>query len=342
MLGAVLAHSTVWPAAVSDLRVAQLPLDSLPDSCNKYESLDELLDDRRVDVVYIATPTPCHFDDVRRVLASGRSAIVEKPFTSDLQSATELSEIALSSENFVIVGHSRSFEPDIRAAADIVRSGRIGTVECIAAAHYSSWLRRPRLPDELDAALGGGIINRQAVHQIDAIRTLLGGDKLRVTATHHRPDRDRDTIGSYIAWLESDTGASVSLLMDGVGTLVPGASDPRQRPADDASSRKREMSDAILAKAISGDRLTVQSGDREEFVVLGTLGEISIASGVLTVSDDSGTRSVDLSGMVDGRHAVLDELVACRAGEATLPRHDAAWGLENMKTCAALAQQNQS
>jgi predicted dehydrogenase len=42
-----------------------------------YRDLDELLDDRRVGVVHVASPNGHHYDQARRVLESGRHVVCE-------------------------------------------------------------------------------------------------------------------------------------------------------------------------------------------------------------------------------------------------------------------------
>src|SRR5438477_3394429 len=46
-------------------------------------SLDELLADREVDVVYIGTPHPVHEAQSLACIAAGKAVLCEKPFTMD-------------------------------------------------------------------------------------------------------------------------------------------------------------------------------------------------------------------------------------------------------------------
>ena len=48
----------------------------------------------------------------------------------------------------------------------------------IATWNYTNFLYRPRRPEELDTAQGGGIVFNQMSHQIDTVR-LIGGGRLR-------------------------------------------------------------------------------------------------------------------------------------------------------------------
>ncbi len=66
----------------------------------------------------------------------------------------------------------------------------------INALNYTDFLYRPRRPEELDTAQGGGAMFSQAAHQVDIVR-LLGGGRVAERARRDRrlgrgaPDRRR-------------------------------------------------------------------------------------------------------------------------------------------------------
>ena len=63
----------------------------------------------------------------------------------------------------------------------------------INAINYTDYLYRPRRPEELDTALGGGAIFNQAAHQIDIVRLLGGGRVASVRAATGAWDITRPT-----------------------------------------------------------------------------------------------------------------------------------------------------
>jgi hypothetical protein len=152
-------------------------------------------------------------------------------------------------------------------------------------------------------------------------------------AARTRDDALRGVLGSYMAWFDTSSGTSVVLVLDGSGGLV-GRTAPRPAQPVDEEARKRQLSDRILAGALSGESFDVQSGDQEEIIVLGDCGEIRASGGKVVVSDNEGARDVDLSRYPDGRTAVLDEMLQAIDGGPS--RHDGAWGLENMLECEAI------
>jgi len=74
-----------------------------------FRDVDSLLEN--VDAVSICTPTPDHFEIVKRCLDQGVHVMVEKPFTETLEHAEALKEAALESKLVVQVGHIEKYNP---------------------------------------------------------------------------------------------------------------------------------------------------------------------------------------------------------------------------------------
>ena len=85
------------------------------------------------------------------------------------------------------------------------------------ALNYTDFLYRPRRPEELDTAQGGGAVFNQAAHQVDIVRLLGGGRVKSVRAATGAWDATRPTEGAYSALLTFEGGAFASLTYDGYG-----------------------------------------------------------------------------------------------------------------------------
>jgi predicted dehydrogenase len=335
MLGAAFGHPGVTVAAVADVDIAWLGPAPAGEP-RRHDSLDDLLRDERVEAVYIATPTPLHYEHVRKALDAGRHVIVEKPVTASLREAEQLTEHASALGRVVIVGHSEAFEPYVQAVRQVIASGTIGVPVMVLAEKFTDWMRRPRLPQEWDGASGGGIIRRQGVHQVDVVRTV-AGTRFSVREARVRIDRERGVPGSYVAWLAGEQGPSAMVAHDGIGRLsATGAGFAPPRPAaageaDEAAKRSRRQ--ALLRQVLdSRSAPLLGEADRERLLVLGQDGEITATSRQVSVTSAAGTADVDLAGFAEGRRAVLDEFVAALAGTAGAV-HTLAWGCESLRTC---------
>jgi predicted dehydrogenase len=65
----------------------------------RYPNYAELLDDRSVDAVCVATPDFAHFEPVKAALEAGKHVLCEKPFTTVLSEADELLAVSRSRPN---------------------------------------------------------------------------------------------------------------------------------------------------------------------------------------------------------------------------------------------------
>ncbi len=118
-----------------------------------------------------------------------------------------------------VQGHSRIYQPYVREIGKIIQSGRLGRVIHIDSLMYNDWLRRPVMPSEVDERRGGGVVYRQGPHQMDIVRYLAGGmiRSVRASAGRHNPHFDIE--GDYAAFLDFESGATVSLTFGGYGHL---------------------------------------------------------------------------------------------------------------------------
>jgi len=338
MLAAALHRTDLRLSAIADPRVDALGVPGL-DGVRRYASLDGLLSDDGVHIVHIATPTPLHAEHVARGLAAGRHVIVEKPVTTDSDSARHLAATAAGRDEIAVVGHSESFEPYVSAAQEVIADREIGQPAMVIAEKVTDWMRRPRLLEELESGLGGGLIRRQGVHQVDVVRTLVGG-RFEVRAARTRPDPERGVAGSFTAWLDAEDGPGIVISHDGVGRRTRGgwaAGTATVSVGDNGSggegADKRLRSLRLLKRAITADgALTLGLGDEERILVLGTEGELTASRHEVAVTGDGGRRTVALGSRPSGRDAVLDEVMDAISGRRA-PVHDLAWGAENLRLC---------
>lgn len=182
-----------------------------------YADVGALCADPEVEIVYIATPHQHHTEHARLAAAHGKHLLVEKPIALTLADARSMIDAARSAGVHLIVGHSHSFDAPILRTRALIDSGAFGAVRMIQAMNYTDFLYRPRRPEELDTAQGGGALFNQAPHQVDLVRLIGGGRVKSVRAQTGAWDPARPTEGAYSALLSFDTGAFASLTYSGYG-----------------------------------------------------------------------------------------------------------------------------
>jgi len=182
-----------------------------------FSSLEELLQQKAVDAVYIATPHQFHAEQACLAAAHGKHVLVEKPMALALEECRAMIDAARKARVSLIVGHSHSFDLPILQTRKLLDSGKYGAVSMITAVYFTDFLYRPRRPEELDNARGGGVVLNQGAHHVDIARLLGGGRVKSVRAQIGAWDPARPAEGAYSCLLEFEGGAFATLVYSGYG-----------------------------------------------------------------------------------------------------------------------------
>ncbi|MFZ2066814.1 MAG: Gfo/Idh/MocA family oxidoreductase [Xanthobacteraceae bacterium] len=318
-----------------------------------YAHLQELCDDPRIEAVYVATPHQFHAPHAKALAEAGKHIILEKPMALTLADCDAIIEAVERANVHLIVGHTHAFDPAVREMARIVASGELGPLGMVAAFNYTNFLYRPRRPEELDTAQGGGILFNQLPHQIDIVRTIGGGRLRSVRAQATRLDPSRPTEGSAAAFLEFENGAAASLVYGGYDFFDSDELHDwiSERGADKPPDQQGAARRALEARAADESRLRVERyayGSPEGpppahqphfgvIVVTCARGEMRASADGLFIYDLNGKRELALpkSNAMPGRSEVLDDMIAAiRQGKK--PRHDGRWGKANVEVTLAI------
>jgi phthalate 4,5-cis-dihydrodiol dehydrogenase len=182
-----------------------------------YETVEALCADPGIDAIYVATPHQLHGAHVCAAAAAGKHVLVEKPLAVTVADCRAMIDAAAAAGVHLIVGHSHSFDAPYRRVSDIIASGKVGPLGMITALNFTDFMYRPRRPEELITAQGGGVIFSQGAHQIDIVRMIGGGRVRSVRALTGLWDQTRAAEGAYAALLEFESGAFATAVYSGYG-----------------------------------------------------------------------------------------------------------------------------
>jgi phthalate 4,5-cis-dihydrodiol dehydrogenase len=107
--------------------------------------------------------------------------------------------------------------PDVQAMWRTAASGELGCLIAINTWFYTDWLLKPRVDEEINEALGGGVVFRHAPHLIDTIRLIGGGRVRSVRAAVGRWMPERPCPGNFSAYLEFENGVPATIVYNGYG-----------------------------------------------------------------------------------------------------------------------------
>ena len=143
--------------------------------------LDDLLAD--VDAVYVSSTNDLHREQTLAAAAAGRHVLCEKPLALTRDDAVAMVEACRREGVVLATNHGRRGDPALRAARDLVRTGRLGTP--LAARADGAGL----LPERLrgwrlsDPAAGAGVVLDLVVHEADTLRFVLADEPVAVHAS---------------------------------------------------------------------------------------------------------------------------------------------------------------
>jgi myo-inositol 2-dehydrogenase/D-chiro-inositol 1-dehydrogenase len=140
-------------------------------------TLDEVLADRHVDALVIASSTDTHLDYSLRAVAAGKAVFCEKPIDLDLARARSAAAELGSESARLFIGFNRRFDPHFRRLHDRLRSGEMGELETL---HIIS--HDPAPPPIDYVKVSGGLFKDMAIHDFDMARWLLGDEPVDVYA----------------------------------------------------------------------------------------------------------------------------------------------------------------
>lgn len=219
------AFTLMLPTFVADPRIELVAASDLRDDARRqfendfrarsYGTIEDLCEDSDVEAVYIATPHQMHAQHVGIAAQYGKHVLVEKPMAIALDQCQAMIDAVQKAGVVLVVGHSHSFNAPILHTRKLVDSGAYGAVRMIHALNYTDYMVRPRRPEEMDTAQGGGVLFSQGAHQIDIVRLLGGGRVNSVRAATGNWDMARPTEGAYSALLSFDDGAFASCTYSG-------------------------------------------------------------------------------------------------------------------------------
>jgi phthalate 4,5-cis-dihydrodiol dehydrogenase len=322
-----------------------------------YADARALCEDPAVEAVYVATPHQFHAEHAVMAAERGKHVILEKPMALTLADCDRIIAAVERAKVHLVVGHTHAFDPAVRAMRGLIASGEMGALGMLASWNYTNYLYRPRRPEELDTAKGGGILFNQVPHQVDTVRLLGGGLVKSVRAQVGVLDPARPTEANCAAFLEFADGVPATLVYSGYDFFdtdelhfwISERGSVKQ-PAHGASRR------ALRARQAKGEP---ESGLRTQLAGYGSKdesepphqphfgvtvatcahGDLRASADGVYVYDETGRREVALpgGGKYSGRHNVLDDMRAAIL-DGRKPAHDGRWGKATLEVALAIQQ----
>jgi predicted dehydrogenase len=142
-----------------------------------FSDLEELLQQKEVDVVDCCLPNFLHKEALNRAFKAGKHVYCEKPLALDSEEARQIT--AAAAEHGVQVGMTFNyrFVPALMRAKQLIDEGRLGKVYSFRAEYLHTGYQDPNRPMSWrmrKSTSGGGAVVDLGSHVIDLMRHLLG------------------------------------------------------------------------------------------------------------------------------------------------------------------------
>ena len=234
-----------------------------------FGSLEAMLADQDVDVVYIASPHSEHCRDALAVVAAGKHVLVEKPFGLSAAEAQLVFDAAADAGVFVMEALWSRFLPAHVRLRELVAEGVIGEARSVEASFGFPFPHDPqhRL---LNAALGGGALLDLGIYPVNTAVQLFGPpDDVVATATLGETGVDVNTAvamrfpGGAVATAQCSLISPMACTARVVGTegwidVPAGQHHPESLTVRRIASLKEKPSGDVIDLPIGGDGLRYQ------------------------------------------------------------------------------------
>ncbi|UYN90132.1 MAG: Gfo/Idh/MocA family oxidoreductase [Anaerolineales bacterium] len=138
-----------------------------------YGSLDAMLADPAIDVVYVSSPNNLHYEQTKAALLAGKPVLCEKTFTLNAPQLAELIELARSRKLFLMEAMWVRWLPLVARLRELLQRGAIGQPLHLSAAFFS----QPPIVDDnrfYNPALGGGALLDLGIYPVSFASLVFG------------------------------------------------------------------------------------------------------------------------------------------------------------------------
>ena len=134
-----------------------------------YNNLDDLLNNKEVDIISICTPSGIHPEMVIKCIKKGKEVLCEKPLGLNYLDSLKVVKISKKFKKNVIICFQNRYNPPIVYLKEVLDNKTLGKILSITAivrwyrdnSYYLDWHGSKKL--------GGGILFNQAIHYIDIL-----------------------------------------------------------------------------------------------------------------------------------------------------------------------------
>ena len=178
-----------------------------------YDGYEALINDSKIEAVYVPLPPALHYEWGKKVLESGKHLLLEKPSTTNYEDTVKLINLAKEKNLAVHENYMFIFHNQLESILEIVNKGTIGDVRLYRIAF--GFPRRAVGDFRYIKELGGGSLLDAGGYTIKLASILLG-KSAKITTSHlnYTNEYDVDLYGTVTMINDNGLTAQLSFGMD--------------------------------------------------------------------------------------------------------------------------------
>lgn len=147
----------------------------------KYDTIEALVHDEEVDIIYLATPHIVHMEHFQKAVEAGKPILCEKPMGMSEDETRRMVEIAGEKKIFLMEGLWTRFFPVYRWLEEVIESGKMGRVYNVMAdfSYHSSYDPALRF---FKKDLGGGSMRGAGIYPLSVAAKVFGSEPCEIKA----------------------------------------------------------------------------------------------------------------------------------------------------------------
>ena len=164
-----------------------------------YFDFDDMIKDKEIDFIYIASPNSLHYTYALKALESGKNVISEKPFATTVEETKKLAQTAKKNNLFIFEAITTIHLPNYKKIKESINKlGNLKMVQCNFSQYSSRYddFLKGNFPNVFNPKFSGGSLYDINVYNIHFVVGLFG--KPKETYYYANISNNIDTSGTAI------------------------------------------------------------------------------------------------------------------------------------------------
>jgi len=209
MLPKFLKHPKTDIIGVFDLDAKRMSAIKKRFEINAVSNSDELINDKKIDSIYLAVPPKDHNEIAIRIMKSNKHILCEKPMASTVREAMEMNEVALETGVVNALSFPLYYGFEYNRIKQLLKVKTLGTIKRVElSALYPSWPRPWQQNNWIDSRKEGGFAREVFTHFVQLIQASFGPIKQIYSNVEYPENQNKSEIG-LIAHGKLENGAKV-------------------------------------------------------------------------------------------------------------------------------------